>query len=353
MKVLFAIFFWLITGLTGQRLFAQQNFITNPGFEGPDGVEVIPEDWFAGCGVKNTPDTQPGWWNIELKPHEGKSYIDLLYKDDGTTESVYQELAEPLPAGSCFLIEIYLAKACQDSLSGLYPYDLNHPGDLVIRGSEFYGCGNGQVLAFFEQVSNCRWVKYQAVFQAETQINFIYLEFSRGSSPFANGSILIDDMSLDFLEPFPEQHLDFDYLQEVSLQASVEGSQFEWKADGMVLDSDSSTLTFLVTENVLIELSYWSEDSCLVFESFMVYVKPRVPNVITPTNNDGINDVFYIYGLIETNELDIINRWGETVFTKENYENNWSPADLTPGVYFYSLYLKDSNRRFHGFLTIL
>src|SRR5688572_15825418 len=168
-------------GTTGR---AQQNFITNPGFEGPDGIEVIPEDWFAGCGVMNTPDTQPGWWNIENEPHEGKSYINLLYKDDGTTESVYQQLAEPLPAGSCFLIEIYLAQACQDSISGLYPYDLNHPGDLIIRGSESYGCGNGQILAEFKQVSNCRWKQFYAVFQAHETINYIYLEFSKGTSDF-------------------------------------------------------------------------------------------------------------------------------------------------------------------------
>jgi len=80
-----------------------QDFITNPSFEGPDGIEVIPADWFAGCGVLNTPDTQPGWWNVENKPHDGKSYINLLYKQDGTTESVYQKLAKPWIAFQVFI----------------------------------------------------------------------------------------------------------------------------------------------------------------------------------------------------------------------------------------------------------
>lgn len=60
----------------------------------------------------NTPDTQPGWWNVENKPQEGNSYISFLFKEDGTTESVYQKLATPLQAGACYLIQIQLAQAC-------------------------------------------------------------------------------------------------------------------------------------------------------------------------------------------------------------------------------------------------
>jgi gliding motility-associated-like protein len=342
----------ILQGSFGVSLNAQQNLITNPGFEGPDGIETIPEDWFAGCGVMNTPDTQPGWWNVENKPHEGKSYINLLYKDDGTTESVYQKLAEPLPAGSCFLIEIYLAQACQDSISGLYPYDLNHPGDLVIRGSESYVCDTGQVLAHFEQVSNCHWKKYMAVFQAQSTINYIYLEFARGASPFQNGSILIDDMKLDFLNPLPQQNLSFAYLDEITLHASLPGDHFNWQIGEMQYNDDSSFHHLVIDENVLIKLNYLTADGCLVFETFMIYIRPTIPNIITPNDQDGINDIFYIYGLVEKSSLNIVNRWGKTVYFSGNYQNDWSPQNLVSGVYFYSLYLHESRRSFQGFVTV-
>ena len=329
-----------------------QNFITNPGFEGPDGIEVIPEDWFPGCGVMNTPDTQPGWWNVENKPQEGKSFINLLYKEDGTTESVYQKLDRPIAAGSCMIIEIYLAQACQDSISGLYPYDLNHSGDLVIRGTESYGCNNGQELAFFEQVANCKWRKYTSIFQANEPINYIYLEFLRGSSAFPNGSILIDNFYLNYLEPFETQVLSYAYGESAIIQATVSGSQFNWQIDETFLENDSSYQIISMNQNTTIELTYWSEDSCLVTEYFILQVKPSIPNIITPNNNDGINDIFYIKGLIETTTLFITNRWGETVYQNSNYQNDWIPTNLVNGVYFYSLRLQETGRIFDGFVTI-
>jgi len=343
---LFSLFFGLINSTFSQ------NFITNPSFEGPDGIELIPSDWFAGCGVLNTPDTQPGWWNVENKPKDGNGYINLLYKEDGTTESVYQKLAKPLPAGSCFLIEIYLAQACQDSISGLYPYDLNHPGDLIIRGSETYGCGNGQILGYFEEVKNCKWRKYSAVFQAWTEINYVYLEFSKGYSIFLNGSILIDHFVLDFLDPYPQQNLSYAYGEDITLQAIIPGNYFTWQIGDVYLENDSSFQHLTITENIFVDLNYWSDDSCLVFESYMLYVQPTIPNIITPNDNNSINDIFFIKGLIETAELSILNRWGETLFLSSDYQNDWEPHDLISGVYFYGLHLKESDRYFYGFLTI-
>lgn len=325
-----------------------QNYLTNPGFEGPDGIGVIPSDWFAGCGVMNTPDTQPGWWNVENKPYEGNSYLNLLFKEDGTTESVYQKLASPLMAGSCYAIQIQLAQACQDSLSGLFPYDLNHPGDLIIRGSASYGCSNGQILASFQQVSNCKWRTYYAIFQADSVINYIYVEFSKGTSMHQNGSILIDQFLLEDLHPFPDEVIELDYESEIQLQSKVAGANYLWYQNDTLIASDTSSVTLILDYNSVVTLSYLADDGCLVTEKFILYVKPKIPNIITPNHQDGINDVFYIFGLLETSTLYIINRWGQVVFTESDYQNNWSPQDLNAGVYFYRLDLHESGRTFQG-----
>ncbi|MBK9590217.1 MAG: gliding motility-associated C-terminal domain-containing protein [Crocinitomicaceae bacterium] len=119
-----------------------------------------------------------------------------------------------------------------------------------------------------------------------------------------------------------------------------------------MIASDTNSITVALNYNSIVTLSYFADDGCLVNEKFILYVKPKVPNIITPINNDGINDVFYIFGLLEESTIYVLNRWGNVVFTENDYQNNWSPHDLTAGVYFYRLDLKDSGRIFQGMFYI-
>jgi gliding motility-associated-like protein len=65
-----------------------------------------------------------------------------------------------------------------------------------------------------------------------------------------------------------------------------------------------------------------------------------VPNIITP-NGDGENQflVFENLDLFPQPKLEVFNRWGNKVFESDNYQNNWSPSELNPGVYFFTLEL--------------
>lgn len=65
-----------------------------------------------------------------------------------------------------------------------------------------------------------------------------------------------------------------------------------------------------------------------------------VPNIITP-NGDGENQylVFENLELFPQPKLEVFNRWGTRVFESDNYQNNWAPTDLNPGVYFFTLEL--------------
>lgn len=82
-----------------------------------------------------------------------------------------------------------------------------------------------------------------------------------------------------------------------------------------------------------------------------------IPNVFTP-NGDGINDKFVVPGLetYSDNELTIINRWGNNVYEKKNYQNDWTGESLVEGTYFYVLKAKNKAGIwdvYKGYLTLL
>lgn len=78
-----------------------------------------------------------------------------------------------------------------------------------------------------------------------------------------------------------------------------------------------------------------------------------VPNIITP-NGDGANQylVFENLELFPQPKLEVFNRWGLLVYSSDNYQNNWAPTELNPGVYFFVLELKTIPTK-KGFFQLL
>ena len=80
-----------------------------------------------------------------------------------------------------------------------------------------------------------------------------------------------------------------------------------------------------------------------------------VPNVITPSNKDGANDVFVIKGLdlYPNSRLMIFNRWGNKIYENEDYQNDWGKdKSLVDGVYYWVLYMRDGTSM-NGTVTII
>jgi gliding motility-associated-like protein len=89
-----------------------------------------------------------------------------------------------------------------------------------------------------------------------------------------------------------------------------------------------------------------------------------VYNAISP-NNDGMNDEFiiqYIDALPDTknNKVTIFNRWGDVVFSIDNYDNqsrvfrglNNSESELPTGTYFYRVDFVSGTPSKIGFLSL-
>ncbi|WP_291722334.1 PKD domain-containing protein [Bernardetia sp.] len=65
------------------------------------------------------------------------------------------------------------------------------------------------------------------------------------------------------------------------------------------------------------------------------------PNVITP-NGDGINETFVLDKANAGWKLQIYNRWGQEVFTSDDYNNDWG-SDAKPAMYYYYLTSPDGD----------
>jgi gliding motility-associated-like protein len=94
----------------------------------------------------------------------------------------------------------------------------------------------------------------------------------------------------------------------------------------------------------------WSNEIELDFDNPIDFI----PNVITP-NGDLKNDSFVIpkLHLYPDNALTIYDRWGKTVFSKNNYDNSWNGTGLTEGVYFYALYIKVLGKNLNGWVQVV
>ncbi|MCW3083646.1 MAG: hypothetical protein JWP12_1012 [Bacteroidetes bacterium] len=83
-----------------------------------------------------------------------------------------------------------------------------------------------------------------------------------------------------------------------------------------------------------------------------------VANLISP-NGDGINDSWYIQDLssFPDNEVHIYNIYGNEVYTKKGYANDWkgtyNGADLPDGTYYYTLKLDSSNLVIKGSIDLV
>lgn len=82
-----------------------------------------------------------------------------------------------------------------------------------------------------------------------------------------------------------------------------------------------------------------------------------IPNVFSP-NGDGDNDIFTIDSLeyYDTKNIEIYNRWGNIVYTSNNYQNDWGGktnegSPLNQGTYYYILDIGEEKKR-AGFVSL-
>lgn len=136
----------------------------------------------------------------------------------------------------------------------------------------------------------------------------------------------------------------------IGINLSLGGQQFEWRNGTAVISSDFNLglvaseigefcYTLGVTEQVGCKDTI---RNCITVGGLPL----QLPTIFTP-NNDGINDLYTIQNSNDkTVTIEVLNRWGLTVYKSDDYQNNWDGTDqdgneLAAGTYF--IKVTDSN----------
>ena len=146
---------------------------------------------------------------------------------------------------------------------------------------------------------------------------------------------------LDLVMKITDATNGLDGKAEINTLGGTAPFSYRWSNDGL-----SSIITNQVPGRVFVVVT--DANGCDAFKEGVV--GPRTTDVpcmtaipvITP-NGDGYNDFLDIYCLDDypKNKLDVFNRYGQLMFTRENYINrSWTPVDakgnpLPEGGYFY------------------
>jgi gliding motility-associated-like protein len=128
-----------------------------------------------------------------------------------------------------------------------------------------------------------------------------------------------------------------------SIELGVKGGsgsyQYSWSngantPDGLIENIDAGTYSVTVTDN----------NGCITLKNGIVIAPDPEKNLIVinnafSPNGDGINDYWVIQNinLYPENEVVVLNRWGNEVYTKKNYDNTWDGSNLSEGTYLYIL----------------
>lgn len=115
----------------------------------------------------------------------------------------------------------------------------------------------------------------------------------------------------------------------------------------------TTTYTLFVTDSK----NCVNADTVTIFVLKMKY-DGKITNLFTP-NGDGVNDTWYLQDInkFPDNEVIVFNIYGQEVFRKKGYTNDWkgtyNGADLPDGTYYYVLRFDNSDVIFKGSVDIL
>ena len=191
---------WQLPALSGS---AQQALpLMNPSFEGLPMCCEAPRGWMdCGSYEESPPDIQPGSFLVSLPAADGKTYLGLVVRDNGSSEKVAQILDWKLQQDSTYTFRAALAHSAKFlSISRKSGGEANYTTPVVLKiwGSEG-DCLKTELLAVSKPIANTEWQYFEFELTPNAaDYSWIILEadFNPALSKFYNGNLLIDDISI-------------------------------------------------------------------------------------------------------------------------------------------------------------
>ena len=215
MKILKLILLGLIFCSTSNLGFAQDNIaIVNGSFEKSiksrfnsiNDYIKFPTNW-TDCSQVFFDEVEPPlklqtnvekWWGIEHDAYDGKQYIILKSRANGTWNSLSQRLDTPIQTDQLYKINLALAK----SPILLDKKDIepsNYQGHVVFRiwGANAICDENAVLLAESTVVKHEQWLDYEFVFKSPVDCNFIIFDLycKNREDEACDGHLLVDAIS--------------------------------------------------------------------------------------------------------------------------------------------------------------
>lgn len=247
-KLLFSLFL-LISALAG---FAQ--ILTNGSLEGQPGTRT-PDNWLS-CLASSSVDIQPGTWGVTKPPQDGDTYIDMVCRGPNyianpeTCEELAQILNNPLLAGKCYKVEMYMAFDPTFG-TGVGVTEFRVPMNIRVSGGTSI-CSRDEEIVEYETIDHQDWRRYVSYFTPDQDLNAIWLEGQFNGPDPHFGHILVDNLVIEEVNP-PEPHaliLCEDESLHLSAFLASDAQGFDWSTGASTAEieiSEAGTYTVDVT----------------------------------------------------------------------------------------------------------
>jgi outer membrane protein OmpA-like peptidoglycan-associated protein len=180
-------------------------YLRNPSFENDtlsrSARRVLVKEWYD-CGFNNysPPEVQPGSYGVLNPPSEGKTYISMVTRDDGTYEGLSQELARPLQQKTIYLWRIDLCssdKMYSRTYTSNVEVSFSASAKLYVWGGNDM-CDKAELLDSTNWVDHTNWLQYTLVLSPQKS-NYTHITFDictgMNATPKVCSNILVDNAS--------------------------------------------------------------------------------------------------------------------------------------------------------------
>lgn len=143
-----------------------------------------------------------------------------------------------------------------------------------------------------------------------------------------------------------------EFGQSETLTASGGNGNYTWSPPDFLSCTACPNPTVTPTQTTGYTLTLTDDNGCSFYDTVTVFVTGDlwVPNVFTPGDLNGLNDLFFSLGReIESVEMMIFNRWGELLFSTQDKHDGWDgtyKGKLCPlGVYVWKIRYRETSGR--------